>query len=166
MQIKTGGVSHYFLWRYIVEAGEPPSDVLVLSALCCPLTHKPFQTPVMACDDRVYEEAAILHLFEQADRGGYIARSPRTQSPLMDRMLLPAPALTRVQEELEGLLCDVRRAIHQTLHRLGALLLERSKLCVTYESTSNLAYISVALMQRHACGARSLPSTCVSLMIL
>jgi hypothetical protein len=126
---KLGGLTltHYCLWLYIGEAGEPPSDVLVLSALCCPLTHKPFQTPVMASDDRVYEEAAILHLFEQADRVGYIARSPLSDSPLLDRKLLPAPALTRVQEELEGLLCDVRRAIHQTLDRLGALFLERGE---------------------------------------
>lgn len=55
----------------------------------CPITHELFIDPVTAEDGRVYERAAIKHMFEVCAESTSVARSPITNEP-MGTKLFPA----------------------------------------------------------------------------
>lgn len=81
----------------------------------------------MAADNYVYERYAITRVFSLAQETSEPAISPRTGEAFENIELVGVPIIKGVQQSLDELLCDVRRAVHLNLKRLHSILSTRSE---------------------------------------
>jgi len=71
-----------------------------VDAECCPITLEPMESPVLAADGFVYEEAAITRWMQESGRSG---KSPCTNLPFEHRTLVKlAPLANAVHDFLEN----------------------------------------------------------------
>lgn len=81
----------------------------------------------MASDNWVYERCGITRVFSLAQETSEPAISPRTGAAFENTELVGVPIIKGVQQSLDELLCDVRRAVHLNLKRLQPVFSSRSE---------------------------------------